>query len=278
MIGLGPRERIGILTAWATRRNAALKTTGIAIVSDSIASANPQLASLAGATFRPDFGGTPAAYGKVSLVNTRDDTAALYQLRKASVEMVHCGNGLSASLAALSAVTGKRRCQLHIEHPSDPFYITGRVQQNGDVFSVRSVWHLDASRIRVHATRSGATALAHVTGVNSYTIAVVAELPETVPVFRTCGEKICFVQCVGPLPRVRVASCGRWHGALPQTCAVALAIARQVLPFMIDVIPSGAVVHADGVETLPTCVWKGDSIHAAIPETDVQFSTPLRTR
>jgi hypothetical protein len=95
-------------------------------------------------------------------------------------------------------------------------------------------------------------------------------LPKT----KVCGEKYCYIERDGPLPRVRIATCGRWHGALPQTGAMALAIARQALPHIAEVIPSGLVMHAQGVETLPPCVSRRGVLQMEMPETDVKFTDP----
>jgi hypothetical protein len=163
---------------------------------------------------------------------------------------------------------------LQIEHPSKPIQVNAKTKSTGEGFSVQTVWNLDSNSIAVQGAVSPAKTWAQVDGINNYTIIVVDSLPTVLPRARCCGDKTCFVERNGAIPRIRIASCGRWHGALPQTGAIALAIARRALPFIKDAIPTGVVSHAGGVEPLPNCIWKRSFIHVEIPETEVLFAVP----
>jgi hypothetical protein len=174
----------------------------------------------------------------------------------------------------MSIFTGKKTCSLRIHHPAKPIQVNATVMRTGEAFSVRTVWDLDSNSIEIQGANSPSKTWARVDGINNYTIIVVDSLPTVLPRTRCCSEKICFVERNGAIPRVRIASCGRWHGALPQTGAIALAIARGAFQFIADAIPSGVLSHAGGVETLPTCVRKRGVIHVEIPETEVLFAAP----
>jgi len=264
----------GATAAWATRRDGSVRTTGLALISADLPPGSLELAELIGRRFRSDFAVTPAASGKICIIGVESKSASLFQIKDGFAEAVHCGNAVCATAAAIFMFTGKKTCSLRIKHPTKPIQVNATVMTTGEGFSAQTVWNLESNSIGVQGAVSSAKTWARVDGINSYTIIIVDSLPTVLPQTRCCGDKICFVERNGAIPRIRVASCGRWHGALPQTGAIALAIARRALPFIADAIPTGVVSHAGGDEALPNCIWKRSFIHVEIPETEILFAAP----
>lgn len=264
-----------VVTAWGTKRKNQLKTVGIVVSSDGLTTTDREFAAWIGNRIHPSFASTPAAFGKVVLINSNEASVGVFQLKDHRAELVLCGNGSIAGGAAHAMHLNQRMCSMTVRHSSSPISATASIGKMGNDYTVRATWCLQANTIEVQGAYTEATGWATVRGINDYTIHLVNSLPTIVPSARHCREKICFVEANGHVPRIRVATCGRWHGALPLTGAIALAIARQALPFVAAAIPAGVVAHPSDVEELPVCLWDQGILRVEMPETQVEFAAPI---
>lgn len=275
------QDVLSFSASWSTRRNGNLKTIGVALSGSDIDTADQQLAANAAAiavSSSVTDGEKPAAFGKIILINPARAELALYQQTASSVEPVHCANAVAAGCAIYCDTLRQRAAQLQISHPITPALVTARVQVSHRGDSVATLWELSRRSILLHSLRENGVHTVRVSGVNHFCIQLVSEFPDEPPPAAKCAEKVIYIL---PADResatVRVASCGRWHGALPMTALIALGIARSARTFVSDVMADGTARvggfngHPQVVETLPNIDILGSTIRVQLPETEVAF-------
>lgn len=267
--------------SWSTRRNGNLKTIGVALSGADIDTADQQLAENAAAivvSSNVTNREKPAAFGKIILINPVRAELSLYQQTASGVEPVHCANAVAAGCAIHCDTLGQRAAHLQILHPTTPAMVNAQVQVSHRGVSVATLWELNRRSIHLRSLRENGVHTVHVSGVNHFCIQLVSELPDEPPSSQKCAEKVIYIlPADGKSATVRVASCGRWHGALPMTALIALGIARSARTFISDVTVDGKVRvggfngHPPVVEFLPNVDLLGSTISVQLPETEVAF-------
>lgn len=263
------------ICAWATKRGGAVRTTGVALSCETINPTDTELARGLGSLFDADFGCTPTAFGKVLLVNPRAAVAGTYQVCGSRVEPVHCGNATAGAAAVFYRASRQRNFTLQIVHPHAPISVSVDLELTGVRIVVHPTWLVPRRSVTVVAVRDARPLAVRVSGLNEYLINVVPDFPSQPPATDRLGDKVMFLRPGGNLCEAKVATCGRWHGAMPQSGAMALAIARLAVPDLASVVPLGLVIHPGGTESLPSCRIRGGWLSFELPASEVIFCAAL---
>ena len=226
-----------------------------------------------GAIFGTPFIGPCAAHGKVVFLDVRAGHVIVFQVEGERVEQVFCGNANVAAGAMAFLVQGQVAVALGATDGIAAVGLEMEVQPAGDCWHVESAWRVTP---RADDFSTGwdqeQRPVARVDALNQYEFSVGPKLE--VPVkFDSCRRKGCRIT-PGPVPRLQVSTCGRFHGALPQTGAISLQMARSAFPFIGEAVRGDTVEHPGGLERLPECRRNGRDYLAVMPATMVEFAEP----
>ena len=226
--------------------------------------------------WRVPFDGPCAAHGKVVFLDVHTGRVVTFQVDGEHGEAVFCGNANVAAAAFAAWTRGESSLALSATDGSTTISLESTVQVAGDYWEVESAW-----RIIPHpedfSTEAGfaEVPLARVDTLNHYQFSVGPKLVAPAR-FDSCRRKGCRIT-PAEMPEVQVSTCERFHGALPQTGAISLQLARDLFPFIRSAVPSDMVRHPAGVEKLPACHWENHDFVAVMPRTSVEFAKPLTT-
>jgi hypothetical protein len=145
------------------------------------------------------------------------------------------------------------------------------VRHASSKFQVLATWEIPQPTVEVSWSEN----TARVTGLNNFELRHVDRFPRDPELTAECEDKIIFIRKDESFPTVKVSTCGRWHGALPQTGAAALAIAKATVPFAAELFSSDTVMHSAGVERLPKCTSTNGLFSIQIPRVNVEFRLPI---
>lgn len=258
------------VSAWATRRDGKLRTTGILGLDGSLNPSDTKTALKLGLAFEPKFDGAPAATGKVILLNPECSRVGVYQLLGVTVESVRCGNALAAAAACQSHILATPYVHIVAEHLGTLMQVNANVSISGSIFVVDQIWEIEVGSVSV--TRHEGSVV--VRGLNDFEIRVVDEFPVEPVTGSSCGEKFLYIKRTDRPAEVKLSTCGKWHGALSQTGAAALALARTLEPSIAEVLTDTHVAHPQGIDRLPKCTLYEKHISIEIPEVAVGFRLP----
>lgn len=273
---VGPGVVPGRVAAFLTLRDRSPRTVGLLVLKSCV-----DVGSLVGdamdiaRTWRVPFSGPCAARGKVVFLDLVAGKMVVVQVEGQRGEAVLCGNAYVAGTALASLLCGKTVVSLEATDGDATMTLESEVSRAGGGHDVQSYW-----RVKTHPedfaveVGQGCAPVARVETLNSYEFSVGPRLASPV-MFDSYRQKACRI-IPGDVPELQVCSCNRFHGALPQTCAVDLQLARSVFSFIGGAVPSDTVRHPGGVEKLPACYWDHRDFVAVMPCTSVKFAEPIR--
>lgn len=265
----------GRVAAFRTLRDGKVRTVGFVVVlPESHRPPGPELALAVAEALSTPFEGPCAAYGKIVFLNVRDGRVQVFQVEGDQGERVFCGNANVAAAAIAALIRGERELALLATDGIATVCLETTVQSFGAKWYVESAWritpHLDEYSVSWDANQHP---VARIDALNDYEFSVGSKLDNAAR-FESCRRKACRIT-PGMIPEVQVSTCGRIHGALPQTGAISLQLARAVFPFILEAVPSEIVSHPSGLEKLPSCHWEDKDYVAVMPGTSVEFAKPI---
>jgi hypothetical protein len=265
--------------AFRTLRDGQGKTIGLLVLWTRPGAPTAGIAVEVARRWRVPFVGPCSAQGKVVFVDIGAGRVFVFQVEEERGELVFCGNANVAASALAFWLTGGSAVSLLASDGMATLSADSMVRSGDGRWEVESAWRIkpDPRDFSIEIGVDGVP-VARVDTLNSYQFTVGPELqaPET---FDSCRQKACRITpaaTVGDPAYVRVSSCNRFHGGLPQTCGVDLQLARYKFPFIQTAVPTDFVRHPGGVERLPACHWEGREFVALMPRTSVEFAEPLR--
>jgi hypothetical protein len=267
----------GVVSAFRTLRDGVTRTTGlVAVLPDDAVQPTAADATALSLSMRASFAGPAAASGKVAFVLPRHRLILVFQTRDGQAEPVMCGNANVAAVALMAKLSGTTGNSFTAADSASSAVLETRTLRNGNLISVESNWRIKPTdeHFALEWDDSG-TLSARVSALNDYAFSVGPKLSAPI---RTCDFRRKFCRITpARITEVQVSTCGRFHGALPQTAAINLQLAREKFEFIRTAVPDPIVRHAGGSEILPECRWDGAEYIVDMPTTEVELALPEAT-
>jgi hypothetical protein len=262
--GLGGR---GVI-AFRTMRDGKPRTVGLIIVGP-----HGSAATAANAAQRwhvpQNFQMGCTAFGKVVFLDIERAAVQAFQLSNNKAEQVWCGNAYAAAAGFAALYIGCDTVSLVAKRNDRTVDITAAVKRPVEGrASIEALWRI-RPRCSDFVFEPGQEPVAGVSVLNTYQFTVGPKLTRAIEV-NDCTKKHCRI-IPGEIAEVQVSTCGRIHGAIPQTGALSLQIARLVFTFIQAAVPTDTIKHAAGVERLPVCRWQGGEFVATMPITGLEL-------
>jgi hypothetical protein len=265
--------------AFRTLRDGKPRTVGLLVLwAGQVGEPTISVAVEVGRCWHLPFVGPCSAHGKVVFLDIGAGRVLVFQVEGEHGELVFCGNANVAASALAFWLTGEAAVSLLASDGVATLSLESLVCSVGGSWEVESAWRITPApqdfSIEMGVDR---VPVVRVDTLNSYqfTVGPALQAPE---IFDSCRRKACRItpaEAEGDPAGIRVSSCNRFHGGLPQTCAVDLQLARNKFSFIRTAVPTDFVRHPGGIEKLPACHWDGRDFVAVMPLTSVEFAKPL---
>lgn len=261
-----------IITAFRTfREDGRTRTTGLVAAASDKVQPSPKLAIALNKIYGPPFPGPSAASGKVTFIDIVEGRVTVFQVSNGAAEKVFCGNANVAAAVLAAQVTGQRHLPLSASDGETVVTLGCDIHLHGSFAVVESTWRVSTDSDHFDF-EPGQAPVAKVSSLNAYEFSVGPRLTSAAK-FASNRRKACRI-IPGAIPEIQVSSCGRIHGALPQTGAISLQLARSAFPFIREALPGRTVRHPAGLEVLPDCYWQSHDFVAVMPRTFVELAPP----